>query len=129
MPGVERGLPPPAMLCLRMQHDRSADFHDAVDWGPTSPGPARPLVLLERGSRPQAAEALRRTPEPPRDLLFEAMWSLTARAAIALGDREAMERAKLELAPAADELAGAGSGMLTAGPLSRLLTDLTAATG
>jgi DNA-binding SARP family transcriptional activator len=126
MPGVERGLLPLALLCLSVRHDRPARFDDAVDWGPYEPW-ARPLVLLERGRRPQAAAALRRTPEPPGGLLLEALWALTARAAIALGDREAMARARSALAPAEHELIGAGSGMLTAGPASRLLGELDAA--
>jgi DNA-binding SARP family transcriptional activator len=126
MAGVERGLLPLALLCLSVQHDRPARFDDSVDWGPYEPW-ARPLVLLERGRRPQAAEALHRTPEPPPDLLLETLWSLTARAAIALGDREAMARARAALTPAERELIGAGSGMLTAGPVSRLLDELDAA--
>jgi hypothetical protein len=40
-------------------------------------------------------------PDPPRDLFFEALWCLAARAAIAVGDRETMERAYAELTPAA----------------------------
>ncbi len=64
---------------------------------------------------------------PPRDLLFEALWCLTARAALAVDDRETMRRAQDALAPAAGELAGAGSGVLTLGPVSRYLDDLTAA--
>jgi len=122
---VERGLPPLALLCLSIQHDRPPRFGESVDWGPYEPW-VRPL-LLERGRRPQAAEALRRLPEPPRDLLLETMWALTARAAIALDDREAMARARRELAPAEAELVGAGSGMLTAGPVARLLGELDAA--
>jgi hypothetical protein len=55
------------------------------------------------------------------------MWCLTARAAIAVGDREMMERAHTALAPAAGELAGAGSGLLTLGPVARHLDDLAAA--
>ena len=65
----------------------------------------------------------------PRDLLFEALWCLTGRAAITLGDRAMMTRAHTELTPAANELAGAGSGMLTVGPVARHLDDLAAALG
>lgn len=126
MAGVERGLLPLALLCLSVQHDRPARFEAPIDWGPYEPW-VRPLILLERGDRPQAAEALRRAPEPPRDHLLEAMWALTARAATALGDRETMARARTALAPAERELIGAGSGMLTAGPVSRLLDELDTA--
>ncbi|MFI5833640.1 BTAD domain-containing putative transcriptional regulator [Micromonospora sp. NPDC051300] len=128
MPGVERGLLPLALLCLRVWHDLPADAADDTDWGPYAPW-ARPLVLLAADRRADAAAALRRTPTPPRDLLLEALWTLTGRAALALGDRSATRRARDALAPAAHELAGAGSGMLTAGPVATHLDRLTAALG
>ncbi|AVT41059.1 BTAD domain-containing putative transcriptional regulator [Plantactinospora sp. BB1] len=123
MPGVERGLLPLALLCLRVWHGRPADSDERTDWGPYAPW-ARPLVLLARDRPADAAVALRRTPEPPHDLLFEALWCLTGQAAIALGDRAVLERAHAVLAPAAAELAGAGSGMLTAGPVAEHLDRL-----
>ncbi|MFC4147920.1 AfsR/SARP family transcriptional regulator [Micromonospora mangrovi] len=126
MPGVERGLLPLALLCLRVAHGEPVTFDDGTDWGPYTPW-ARPLVLLGRDRPVEAAAALRQVPEPPRDLLWEALWCLTARAAIALDDRTVLTRARTALAPAAGELAGAGSGMLTAGPVSRHLDDLDAA--
>ncbi|MEV0005369.1 BTAD domain-containing putative transcriptional regulator [Micromonospora sp. NPDC050980] len=126
MPGVERGLLPLALLCLRVWHDLPADFPDHTDWGPYAPW-ARPLVLLAADRRADAAAALRRTPPPPRDLLLEASWTLTGRAAVALDDAAAMRRARDALAPAAPELAGAGSGMLTAGPVAAHLHRITAA--
>ncbi|MEU5951647.1 BTAD domain-containing putative transcriptional regulator [Streptomyces sp. NPDC047525] len=140
MPGLERGLLPLALLCLRLRHGRPDATHvtdvtdarigrildESTDWGPYEPW-ARPLVLLSQGRRGEAAEALRRLPDPPRDLLLEAMWCLAARAAIAVGDRETMKRAHAELTPAAGELAGAGSGLLTLGPVAQHLDDLAAA--
>ncbi|MFI7305861.1 BTAD domain-containing putative transcriptional regulator [Micromonospora aurantiaca] len=126
MPGVERGLAPLALLCLRVWHDLPAVFPADTDWGPYAPW-ARPLLLLADGSRDEAARALRRTPAPPRDLLMEALWCLTARAAVALDDRDAMLRARSALAPAAGELAGAGSGLLTVGPVAAHLDRLDAA--
>ncbi|MFD0538798.1 BTAD domain-containing putative transcriptional regulator [Actinomadura luteofluorescens] len=126
MPGLESGLLPLALLCLRVQHRRPAQT-ELADWGPYLPW-ARPLVLLARGCAPgEAAAALRDVPEPPRDLLFEALWCLTAQAAIAVGDQAAMRRAHDELVPAAGELAGAQSGLLTLGPVSRHLDDLASA--
>ncbi|GAA2258383.1 BTAD domain-containing putative transcriptional regulator [Actinomadura luteofluorescens] len=126
MPGLESGLLPLALLCLRVQHRRPAQTEPA-DWGPYLPW-ARPLVLLARGCAPgEAAAALRDVPEPPRDLLFEALWCLTAQAAIAVGDQAAMRRARDEIVPAAGELAGAQSGLLTLGPVSRHLDDLASA--
>ncbi|MER7877220.1 BTAD domain-containing putative transcriptional regulator [Streptomyces solisilvae] len=123
MPGLERGLLPLALLCLRVERGRPAPTDPELDWGPYAPW-ARPLVLLARDRRAEAAAALRTVPEPPHDLLLEALWCLTGRAAIALGDRETMARARTALAPAAAELAGAGSGLLTLGPVSRHLDDL-----
>ncbi|WP_432252908.1 BTAD domain-containing putative transcriptional regulator [Streptomyces sp. HNM1019] len=126
MPGMERGLLPLALLCLRVERGRPAPTGADLDWGPYAPW-ARPLVLLARDRRAEAAAALRTVPEPPRDLLLEALWCLTGRAAIAVGDRETIARAHAALAPAAAELAGAGSGLLTLGPVSRHLTDLAEA--
>ncbi|CDR07666.1 AfsR/SARP family transcriptional regulator [Streptomyces iranensis] len=126
MPGLERGLPPLALLCLRVERGRPAPTGADLDWGPYGPW-ARPLVLLAQDRRAEAAAALRKVPEPPRDLLLEALWCLTGRAAIAIGDRETIARAHTALAPAAAELAGAGSGLLTLGPVSRHLADLAEA--
>ncbi|MFG1721283.1 BTAD domain-containing putative transcriptional regulator [Micromonospora chalcea] len=126
MPGVERGLAPLALLCLRVWHDLPADFPPDTDWGPYAPW-ARPLVLLAADRRDEAARALRRVPAPPRDLLQEALWCLTGRTAVALGDRDAMLRARDALAPAAGEVAGAGSGLLTVGPVAAHLDRITAA--
>ncbi|WP_121433415.1 AfsR/SARP family transcriptional regulator [Actinomadura pelletieri] len=123
MPGLTDGLPALATLALRVREGRPAQVGDDTRWGPYEPW-ARPLVLLAKGRTNEAAAALRATPEPPRDLLFEAMWCLTARAAMAVGDRETMARAHDELAPAVAELAGAGSGLLTLGPVSGYVHDL-----
>ena len=126
MPGLERGLPALALLCLRLGQARPAPTDEGIDWGPYQPW-TRPLVLLARGQRDDAAAALREAPAPPRDLLYEALWCLIGRAAIALDDREAMQRALTELTPAAAELAGAGSGLVTLGPVSHHLDALAAA--
>jgi DNA-binding SARP family transcriptional activator len=123
MPGVQRGLLPLALLCLRLQRGQPLPFGDDTDWGPYEFW-VRPLLLLEAGRREEAAAALRRTPVPPGDLLTEAMWALTGRAAIDLGDKAMMEKVEAALTPASGELAGAGSGMLTLGPASRLLDAL-----
>ncbi|MGI5405785.1 BTAD domain-containing putative transcriptional regulator [Streptomyces chartreusis] len=120
MPGLAHGLLPLALLCLRLRRTLPLDFDDHTDWGPYAPW-ARPLLLLDRGRRSEAAEALHATPEPPRDLLQEALWCLTAQAAVALGDRRTMARAHAALTPAANELAGAGSGLLTLGPVAGYL--------
>ena len=134
MPGVADGLLPLALLCLRVGRDLPAG-HDlpvpvapAAKWGPYEPW-ARPHLLLAAGRGREAATALRRVPEPEPGLLLEALWVLTARAAVTLGDRPVMLRARTALAPAAAELAGAGSGLLTAGPVSAHLAALDAALG
>ncbi|GGK61494.1 hypothetical protein [Streptomyces flaveus] len=57
------------------------------------------------------------------------LWCLTGRATIAVGDRDMMERAHTELTPAAEELVGAGSGLLTLRPVSHHLSTLAAALG
>ncbi|WP_369187649.1 BTAD domain-containing putative transcriptional regulator [Streptomyces sp. R08] len=126
MPGLEHGLLPLALLCLRLRHGQPAQTDEHLDWGPYEPW-ARPLVLLAQDRPADAKTALDALPDPPRDLLFEALWCLTALAALALDDRETMKRAHAELAPAAAELAGAGSGLLTVGPVARHLDDLAAA--
>ncbi|MBN6056764.1 AfsR/SARP family transcriptional regulator [Nonomuraea sp. RK-328] len=124
MPGMERGLLPLALLCLRVRDGRPAPTDEDIDWGPYEPW-VRPLVLLAQDRRGLAATALREAPDPPGDLLLEALWCLTARAAITLGDRETMQRAHAALLPAKHELAGAGSGVVTLGPVSAHLAALS----
>ncbi|WP_405857100.1 SARP family transcriptional regulator [Streptomyces sp. NBC_01515] len=126
MPGLERGLLPLALLSLRLRNGQPAQTDEHIDWGPYEPW-ARPLVLLARDCPNEARTALSSLPDPPRDLLFEALWCLAARAAIAVDDRGTMERAHAELTPAAAELAGAGSGLLTLGSVARYLDDLALA--
>ncbi|MEV5528835.1 BTAD domain-containing putative transcriptional regulator [Streptomyces prunicolor] len=126
MPGLERGLLPLALLCLRLRSGQPAQTDEHIDWGPYEPW-ARPLVLLAHDRPTEARTALSSLPDPPRDLLFEALWCLAARAALAVGDRGTMERALAELTPAAAELAGAGSGLLTLGPVAQYLDSLAVA--
>ncbi|MYQ53153.1 MULTISPECIES: AfsR/SARP family transcriptional regulator [unclassified Streptomyces] len=126
MPGLEQGLLPLALLCLRVQDGRPAPADAPGDWGPYEPW-ATPLVLLAQGAPGQAAERLRRIPDPPPGLLYEALWCLAARAAVAVSDRPTMERAVGALSPAKDEWGGAASGLLTVGPVARHLDALTTA--
>jgi DNA-binding SARP family transcriptional activator len=128
MPGLETGLLPLALLCARVQRGAVADLDDDADWGPYEPW-ARPLLLLADGRFDAAGTALRRTPDPPRDLLLEALWGLSAHAALALDDHATARRAHAALAPARDELAGAGSGLLTLGPVRTILDRLSAVLG
>ncbi|MEV6511316.1 BTAD domain-containing putative transcriptional regulator [Streptomyces sp. NPDC051642] len=126
MPGLEHGLLPLALLCLRLRNGQPAQTDEHIGWGPYEPW-ARPLVSLARDRPTEARAALSSLPDPPRDLLFEALWCLAARAALTVGDRGTMERAHAELTPAAAELAGAGSGLLTLGPVAHHLDNLSAA--
>jgi hypothetical protein len=121
MPGLAEGLLPLALLCVALRHGEPLD--PTADLGPHQPW-AHPLLLLAAGRRDQAAARLRDVPDPPRDLLQEAMWCLVARAAVALGDLISVERARAALVPAAAELAGAGSGLVTLGPVAAHLEPL-----
>ncbi len=125
MPGLHRGLFPLALLGLRLLHDRPAPTDPNLDWGPYRPW-TRPLVLLAQDRGEQARTALAALPEPPRDHLREAMWCLTARAAVRLGERAVAARAGAALREARAEHAGAGSGMLTLGPVARYLAEAEA---
>ena len=70
---------------------------------------------------------LAEVPDPPADLVAEALWCLLARAAVAADDAPAIGRATEALAPAAAEWAGAASGMLTLGPVAGHLAALRSA--
>jgi DNA-binding SARP family transcriptional activator len=87
------------------------------------------LALLAVRVHRTGAAAPDDVPAGPRDLLFEARAALRARAAIRRGDRAAMARAYADLLPAAGELAGAGSGLLTLGPVDGYLAELRSAHG
>ena len=125
MPGLHHGLLPLALLGLRLLHDRPAPTDPLLDWGPNRPWTA-PLVLLAEGRRDEARAALVAAADPPRDHLQEALWCLTARAAVLLGEREIAARAAHALRHAGAEDAGAASGMLTLGPAQRYLTEAEA---
>ncbi|GAB3457884.1 hypothetical protein GCM10027570_40840 [Streptomonospora sediminis] len=126
MPGMEEGIVPLALLCLRLQNGLPAQDAAQVagaDWGPYAPW-VNPLV-----QDPGAADPPQPPPEAPWGLLNEALTCLGARTAVAAGDRAAMRRAYNRLLPAADELAGAGSGLLTLGPVAHYLGDLAQGLG
>lgn len=119
MSGVEDGILPLALLCLDT-------VPDDADWGPYESW-ARPFVLLAQGNHNEAVEAARSIPDSPHDLLFEARTCLHAVLAIKADDRPTMTRLYADLLPAAAELAGAGSGLLTLGPTAQYLGDLAKA--
>jgi hypothetical protein len=123
MPGVAGGLLPLALLCLRVWRREPAVFPDGTDWGPYTAW-SRPWLLLARDRTAEAKQALSRCPAPPPGLLAEALWCLTARAALALDDRARAAEAHDALLPAAGEIAGAASAMFTAGPVRDYLAEL-----
>ncbi|MFC4374489.1 BTAD domain-containing putative transcriptional regulator [Nocardia halotolerans] len=128
MPGLEHGLLPLARSSLYLRShavDRIAAIDADTDWGPYEPW-VRPVLLVSRGAIDSARTALRRLPSPPRDLLFEALWAITAHAAIAADEVSTMRRARLHLAPAAAETT-AQSGLLDVGPVRAHLDALDAA--
>jgi tetratricopeptide (TPR) repeat protein len=128
MPGMEHGILPLALLSLRVQEGVLPEADEEADFGPYAAW-LRPLDLLAAGRRDEAEAAAKALPASPFDLLLEARTCLAARAAMGVGDRSGMERAHARLLPAADELAGAGSGLLTLGPVALHLGDLAAALG
>ncbi|RBQ17152.1 SARP family transcriptional regulator [Spongiactinospora rosea] len=132
MPGVERGLPALALLCLRLADDplsageAAGHIDPDADWGPYAAW-AEPYALLRSGRRTEARTTLRALPEPPPDLLYEALCCVQAAVALELGDRLVLEQVHARLRPAAGQLAGAGSGLLTAGPVDRWLSVIASA--
>ncbi|MFJ2791381.1 BTAD domain-containing putative transcriptional regulator [Streptomyces sp. NPDC087290] len=126
MPGLRKGLLPLALLSVRLRHGEPVAVDRDADWGPYGSW-VRPVLLVGEGRDEEAGAALRAAGPPPRDLMSEAMWCLVARAAVAVGDRDAMARARTELAPAASEQGGAGSGLITLGPVADHLGVLAAA--
>ncbi|HUQ55045.1 BTAD domain-containing putative transcriptional regulator [Lentzea sp.] len=110
--GMERGLLPLAVLSL---HGPSTVDLDE-DWGPLRDW-VSPLVLPHDEAR-EAAHAL---PRGPADLLSEVRACLLAMVAERLEDDELLERARVLLRPARHELAGAGTGLVTFGPVARFL--------
>ncbi|MFH8610655.1 BTAD domain-containing putative transcriptional regulator [Streptomyces sp. NPDC018029] len=126
MPGMSTGLLPLALVSLRLAHRLPPHVDLTADWGPHRPW-AEALALAETGHHAQARAALRGLPEPPPDLLYEALCCVEAEAALRSGDRAALMRVRSRLLPAVGQLAGAGSGVLTTGPVDRWLTRIAEA--
>ena len=117
MPGLQTGLLPLALLSLRLRPTLEAINHvdPDADWGPYRPW-IEPLLLIRANRTAEALVALHKAPEPPADLMCEAMYVLEAAAALHLADRDTIHRVHEALLPAAGELAGAGSGLISFGP-------------
>ena len=131
MPGVRDGLLPLALLCLRLA-GRPYGIREAVDpaadWGPYLPW-LRPALALAADDERAARDALHGLPEPPADLVQEALWCIATAVALTLDDRPALHRCLTALRPAAGQLAGAASGLLSAGPVDVWLTAIEKALG
>ncbi|WP_167133394.1 AfsR/SARP family transcriptional regulator [Paramicrobacterium chengjingii] len=121
MPGMQHGMLPLALLSIRIQHNLPLPAPATTDWGPYTSW-VEPLLLAEHGNPDAARAALRDLADPPHDHMAEALWSLVARSAGAVGDSATLERARAALAPARNELAGAQSGILSFGPIARPTT-------
>ena len=117
MPGVDNGLLPLALLCLDLARGGNGKSCGDEDFGPY-----QPWIDALLGIGPAVAGS-------PHDLLFEARTCLQAIVALRDGDEVAMRRAYAQLLPAEDELAGAGSGMVTLGPVAAYLGRLAEALG
>lgn len=129
MPGLESGLLPLSLLSLHLTKGpasaaKLAEHCDLdADWGPYQPW-ITPLSLLGSGHCEEARTALRNLPPAPADLLYEALTCLKAVAAVELGDSGAARDAHAALRPAAAEIAGAGSGLISSGPVEDWLSYL-----
>jgi DNA-binding SARP family transcriptional activator len=128
MTGLGPGILPLALLCLQLRQARSPDVDPGTDFGEYEAW-CRPVLLLAAGQLDRARVLAAEIPDSPRDLLYEARTALHALIAIELDDRPTMARLYRELLPAAAELAGAGSGLLTLGPVAQYLGDLATALG
>ncbi len=124
MPGVQDGLLALAVAGLRVWRGLPVGPDGVGDPGPYAPW-IRPHLLLADGRRAEAAAALARVPDPAPGHVAEALWVLAGRAAMALDDASVLARAVAALGPAVDEVAGAGSGMLTVGPVRDHLAAFT----
>lgn len=122
MPGVAAGLLPLALLGLDLVRDDLRPLPED-GWGPYA-GWVRPLALARSGDRDGAVAALDALVAPPPGLLLEALWCVVAQAALETGHEPALDRARTALGPARDEVAGAGSGLLTYGPVAAWLDRL-----
>ncbi|OKJ51754.1 AfsR/SARP family transcriptional regulator [Streptomyces sp. CB02115] len=122
MPGLTQGAAALVALVPVMRGDslpRPGDF-DGLDAGPYRPW-LTPLLLAASGDSERARQALSTVPRPPHDLLQEALWCVLARAAASVGHLPVLRRAREELSAAEAEFVGAGSGLVSFGPVRRHL--------
>ncbi|WP_063755933.1 AfsR/SARP family transcriptional regulator [Streptomyces rimosus] len=130
MPGLTRGAAALVALIPVMRGDTLPDPDDftGLDTGPYQPWLA-PMLLAASGATERARHALTTVPRPPHDLLQEALWCVLARTAAAVGHEGVLRRARDELVAAEGELIGAGSGLISFGPVARHLRAVEGALG
>ncbi|MER5280988.1 BTAD domain-containing putative transcriptional regulator [Streptomyces sp. NPDC002809] len=130
MPGLTRGAGALIALVPVMRSGALPDPDDfaRLDFGPYRPW-LDPLLLAASGAAAQARQALAVVPRPPHDLLQEALWCVLARAAAAVGHRAVLRRARDELSTAVGEWAGAGSGLISFGPVEHHVREAERALG
>lgn len=130
MPGLTRGAAALVALVPVMRGDAlpDPDAFVRLDTGPYRPW-LDPLLLAASGAVEQARQALSAVPRPPHDLLQEALWCVLARTAAAVGHRPVLRRARDELSAAVGECAGAGSGLVSFGPIEHHVREAERALG
>ncbi|MFI1927852.1 MULTISPECIES: AfsR/SARP family transcriptional regulator [unclassified Streptomyces] len=130
MPGLTWGAAALVALVPVMRGDALPDPGDfaRLDTGPYRPW-LDPLLLAASGATEQARQALTAVPRPPHDLLQEALWCVLARTAAAVGHRPVLRRAHGALAAAVGERAGAGSGLVSFGPIEHHVREAARALG
>ncbi|MDL5156788.1 AfsR/SARP family transcriptional regulator [Actinomycetospora termitidis] len=127
MPGLHDGLLALALAGMRLR--RGEPLGELPDAGPYAPWIE--AYLHASGQQCGHADAGRhdRTtydlPDPPPGHVADALWVLAGHAGLAAGDRDLVDRAVAALTPAAGEIAGAGSGLLTFGPVAMWLRQVS----
>ncbi|MBB6564886.1 SARP family transcriptional regulator [Kribbella sandramycini] len=116
MPGLHHGLLELALAAHALRHGAPIP---TADYGPHIPW-IQPLVIAQ-SNQTDAERLLQQLTDPPPGLLLEAHWALVAHAAAQLGFEPALARAQTVLRPAAQEQAGAQTGLLTLGPVASYL--------
>ncbi|GLZ53262.1 hypothetical protein [Actinomycetospora sp. NBRC 106378] len=135
MPGVGNGLAALALAGLRLrQGEPPGKLPDAGPYAPwvrawaSSAWKQGPVGVLPVPCSQCQENRHRRLdlPDPPPGHVADALWVLAGRAGLAVGDTDLVARAVEALTPAAGEVAGANSGLLSFGPVADHLAVLAA---
>ncbi|MGG7465945.1 AfsR/SARP family transcriptional regulator [Plantibacter sp. YIM 135347] len=127
MPGFTGGILALAAVASSLRNGQPPNGIDpaapsSAELGPYEPW-VRPVLLSRSGRTVEARAALDVVPDPPHDLLQEALWMLIGHAALETGHAPAARRAVEALIPASAERA-AGSAVVDLGPIAPLLAEL-----